>query len=566
MKQRPLIGIVAPVLSRHYGRSIIRGALAQAQACGCDCVILAPLIHFTHCNAAHSQGERRIYELIGSDAFDGFLYVKDESTMGESVIAEVEERLVQSNKYVMTVDEVEHAVFDSTQYDDYDDFGKVVRHLIEVHGYRKIYCLTGPEARFQAKTRLRAYQDLMTEHGLYFDETYYSWGTFWVDSAIAYAQRILSGELARPEAVVCGNDVMAMALIKTLQAGGIRVPEEIAVTGYDGFPFSANVDITLTTYARNHYQLGADAVRRLYRNMTGVLGQRIRRPESGFILGSSCGCESIPARQVLARQGNAVPRMWEEDVFCDDMAYDLAAAEDRDDLLRRAMAHRNVLYQADSLRIFLESPEGMRCAAACEGDAVTIGGNAPALPQNDAAAFLRGADTPEAVFLSPLHMHERAFGLIALTFATRERIYDRNYLHFVSDLETGLDRVRQRGTAPAASVRQNGRREQYEKLTELRKQLQEDPGQPWTVERMCQVSGMSRSTLHRHYRGCFGSSVFEDLIRFRVELAKRLLRETGLPLGEIAVRCGYSSESYFMKQFKSVTGVTPTAYRSSRSG
>ena len=163
-------------------------------------------------------------------------------------------------------------------------------------------------------------------------------------------------------------------------------------------------------------------------------------------------------------------------------------------------------------------------------------------------------------------MHERVFGLIALTFATRERIYDRNYLHFVSDLETALDRMMQQESAPDASVRQNGRREQYEKLTELRKQLQEDPGQPWTVERMCQVSGMSRSTLHRHYRGCFGSSVFEDLIRFRVELAKRLLRETALPLGEIAARCGYSSESYFMKQFKSVTGVTPTAYRSSRSG
>ena len=56
-------------------------------------------------------------------------------------------------------------------------------------------------------------------------------------------------------------------------------------------------------------------------------------------------------------------------------------------------------------------------------------------------------------------------------------------------------------------------------------------------------------------------SIFEELIQFRVELAKRLLRETDLSLSEITEQCGYSTESYFMKQFKSVTGITPTEYR-----
>lgn len=49
----------------------------------------------------------------------------------------------------------------------------------------------------------------------------------------------------------------------------------------------------------------------------------------------------------------------------------------------------------------------------------------------------------------------------------------------------------------------------------------------------------------------------------RVEMAKQLLTETDLTLKEIAVRCGYSTESYFIKQFKNVTDITPTVYRCS---
>ena len=103
---------------------------------------------------------------------------------------------------------------------------------------------------------------------------------------------------------------MAMSLIKSLQAEGIRVPDDVAVTGYDGFPFAANVDVMLTTYARNHFHLGADAVRRLYRNMTGLLCSKVHRPKSGFLLGNSCGCTSIPTKQLLSDSTATVPRMW----------------------------------------------------------------------------------------------------------------------------------------------------------------------------------------------------------------------------------------------------------------
>ena len=557
MKKRPLIGVIAPILSRNHVQNIMRGAAAQAQACECDMLVLAPLIHFTYCTREHSLAEEKLFELLSSADFDGFLYIRDDVTMGAELVGRIEQRLLQSNTYVMTVDEQEHPVFDSTQYDDYDDFCKIVRHLIDVHHYQKIYCLTGPEHSFQAQTRLRAYRDTLTEHGLFYDESYYTYGTFWVDSAIAFAGRLISGELSMPEAVVCGNDVTAMALIRTLQAAGIRVPEDVAVTGYDGYPFAANINITLTTYARNHYQLGADAMRRLYRNITGTLRSKVHRPHSGMLIGHSCGCTSIPAKQLLSDTAFSVPRMLEEDVFCDDITPDLALACSVQDLLLRALRHSRMLYQMQTLGIYLYEPDGsLRPAAERIGDAIPQLLDAKPLPLDHAAGFLRHSQDPELIYLSPLHLNAHQFGMLALSFTEPERVYDRSYLHFVSNLELMLDRFRY---APAVIAPE--RTELRQTLDDLRETLREAPEQPWTIEMLCERSGIRKSTLQKYYKQFYGRSIFEDLIGFRIELAKRLLTETELSISEITERCGYSTESYFMKQFKKLTGTTPTLYR-----
>lgn len=564
MEKKPLIGIITPVLARVFVQDILRGAIAQARLCGCDAVILAPLIQFENNLPAHALAEREIFKQIASPDFDAFLYLKDEATMGAPVIAEIEQRLLTSQKYVMTVDERTHPVFDSTQYDDYDDFGSVVEHLIEVHGYKRIYCLTGPEESLQAQTRLRAWKDRMTQHGLYFDERYYAFGTFWYDAVPAYAERLLSGALPMPEAIVCGNDVTAVALIKTLIAGGVRVPEDVAVTGYDGYPFSANVDVTLTTYARNHFQLGADAVRRLYRNLTGLLSSKVGRKKSGFLIGSSCGCTNIPTQQLLSDSDTAVPRMWSEYMLGTGMAPKLAQAKSLSELLWHALYHSKNIYQMQRVCVYLCGEAGeYRLAASCDADGTPQIRSEP-LPENRASAFLSGGAEPETVFLSPLHMNERQFGIISLSFGAHDRVYGERWLHYVTVLEQALDRFFDTATKaqPAEeSERSRSRSAMHEKLSALREQLRAAPGEQWTVEQLCAACGLPKSTLQKHYKLMFGKSLFEDLIEFRVEAAKRLLTETAQPLAEVALLCGYSTESYFMKQFKRVTGMTPTEFR-----
>lgn len=564
MKKKPLIGVIAPVLARVFMKDILHGAIAQLRLCGCDAVILAPLIQFESATPAHARAEREIFRMIDSPDFDAFLYLKDEATMDATVVAEIRRHLLDSRKYVMTVDEMAHPMFDSTQYDDYDDFSKLAEHLIEVHGYKRIYCLTGPAESPQAQTRLRAWKDRMTQHGLYFDETYYEYGTFWYDSAIAYAKKLLSGAIPMPEAIICGNDVMAVSLIKELMAGGVQVPEDVAVTGYDGYPFTVDTTVTLTTYTRNHRQLGADAVRRLYRNLTGLLCRNSQGHNSGFRVGSSCGCTNIPTKQLIPDPDAAIPHMWSDSMFGISMTPDLAQAKSMPDLLSRALYYGKTLYEVLGIRVFLNEPNGRYRLAASYEKGTLPQLHTELLPPASAAAFLTGRSEPEILFLSPLHLNARQFGLISLQ-NSGNRVYDESWLHFVTELVIALDRLPETNAEqqPASKSVQN-RNVLCEKLRQIRQKMQEAPEETWTVERLCTESNLPKSTLQKHYKLQFGKSLFEDLIDFRVNAAKRLLAETSLPLGEISVLCGYSAESYFMKQFKHITGLTPTAYRNQK--
>ncbi len=58
-----------------------------------------------------------------------------------------------------------------------------------------------------------------------------------------------------------------------------------------------------------------------------------------------------------------------------------------------------------------------------------------------------------------------------------------------------------------------------------------------------------------------GKSIIDELIIFRIKKTKKLLANTNYPLTKIAEKCGYSSDTYLIKQFKRIEGITPNEYR-----
>jgi len=84
------------------------------------------------------------------------------------------------------------------------------------------------------------------------------------------------------------------------------------------------------------------------------------------------------------------------------------------------------------------------------------------------------------------------------------------------------------------------------------------------LEEIMRRIGISRSHFQRVYKELFSISCGDDVIRARIEKSKQLLVYTDLRIQEIALQCGYSNESHFMRQFKDKCGITATQFRKKR--
>lgn len=91
--------------------------------------------------------------------------------------------------------------------------------------------------------------------------------------------------------------------------------------------------------------------------------------------------------------------------------------------------------------------------------------------------------------------------------------------------------------------------------------LHERPSEPWTLERLGEAAGLSRSVLHERFTHFIGQPPMQYLAEWRMQLAAARLRETDAKVLEIALDVGYESEAAFSRAFRRVVGMAPGAWR-----
>lgn len=100
-----------------------------------------------------------------------------------------------------------------------------------------------------------------------------------------------------------------------------------------------------------------------------------------------------------------------------------------------------------------------------------------------------------------------------------------------------------------------------ERLMWIRECIYRWPCRDWSIDAVAEELALSRSRFQHLYSDTFGTSVSQDLILSRIQYATNLLKHSEMSIEEIATTCLYSTSSYFVRQFKKVMGVTPSAYR-----
>jgi AraC-like DNA-binding protein len=91
------------------------------------------------------------------------------------------------------------------------------------------------------------------------------------------------------------------------------------------------------------------------------------------------------------------------------------------------------------------------------------------------------------------------------------------------------------------------------------------PDRPWTVDELAKEAAISRAALAKRFVDLVGQSPIQYLVAWRMHLARHLLRESTLGIGEIAGRVGYESEAAFNRAFRRLVGSPPATWRQASS-
>ena len=138
---------------------------------------------------------------------------------------------------------------------------KAVRYLIE-KGHRRIATVTGPLDMYAGVERLRGYQRVMAEAGVEIEDRLVVQGDFSVEGGAEAMARLLD-QGGDPDAVFVGSDMMAVGAIRTLRERGLRVPEDIALVGFDNTLMAEHSDPALTTVHQPTVKMGQEMARLL---------------------------------------------------------------------------------------------------------------------------------------------------------------------------------------------------------------------------------------------------------------------------------------------------------------
>jgi DNA-binding LacI/PurR family transcriptional regulator len=169
----------------------------------------------------------------------------------------------------------------------------LIEHLIQVHGRRRILFMRGPSGQQDSLLREMGYKSALQANGIPVDENLFLNGEFERDIAYAAMNEFLNGDKrAEFDAVFTGDDDASIGVFRSLQEHGLRIPEDVAVIGFDDLGFAQFLNPPLTTVRAPTELVGKIATERLFEILDDQSSDEITVLPTKIIFRSSCGCES----------------------------------------------------------------------------------------------------------------------------------------------------------------------------------------------------------------------------------------------------------------------------------
>ncbi|MBR3350175.1 MAG: GGDEF domain-containing protein [Solobacterium sp.] len=285
---RKRIAVLMASIDREYQQDFASGLASAGAKNDIDICIFNSQGHMNVAISTSEAGESQIYDLANLSDFDGIISMP--ATMGNDfALNKVFDVLKpMKGKPHVSIDVIQDGAI-TILFDDRISMEEMTEHLIAEHGARKIAFVSGPFGSNVAMERVEACKDVLKKHGLKLEDNMIFDGEWTRVGGRRAAEKIIAmgGEL--PDAVMCGNDDMALSVIECFNEVGIRVPQDVAVTGFDALRES--VMRGLTTICRPIDRSARKAIEILNNWIDGeVPTEKTVTLSTIPIFGDTCGC------------------------------------------------------------------------------------------------------------------------------------------------------------------------------------------------------------------------------------------------------------------------------------
>ncbi len=237
----------------------------------------------------HDQGESKIFQLMNHDLLDGIIMLS-ETIKNDGIRQKIAKRAKEKHIPVIAIEHPIDGCYNII-YEYTHTITTLIEHLIRDHHYTRINFLAGLKGNSFSEDRLQIYRDVLTRYNIPIEEERIGYGEFWAAPTKAVLDRFMKSDLPFPEVIVCANDIMAITTIHYLMDAGYRIPEDVAVTGFDGIEEALDHVPPITTVQYDYEQTAHHAYQMLLDIFQGQTPPQTSYISSKIIYGTTCGCK-----------------------------------------------------------------------------------------------------------------------------------------------------------------------------------------------------------------------------------------------------------------------------------
>lgn len=472
MALRKRIALLSAQLYEAYQSQFVEGFLEEAFGYDYDVCIFSTFRKEPE-SAAKEIGEASIFSLVNYDEFDAVVVMAD-MLRASDILINIDNSLKKKFKGKVLYVEKEHKDYPSILMNHYQPMKDLVSHMIEVHGYRDIAYVSGPKWHTYSKQRINAFYDCMKEHNLEVPDNYVYYGNFWYEGGHEAASCFIRNHMDKvaklPQAIICANDYMAIGVSEELEILGYRIPEDVAVVGYDSVVKGQMCPNPLTSVYVPARQFGEFAANSINRLLNGEDIEPFYNKTEMFI-GSSCGCT------MDKKQGHGLATYTWKDIEDDETQYlesfihlmeDLVLQSDFKGLLDMVQTYTYQIREFDKFHIFLNDI-WMDTESIVNYEPGNRGYTAQVVPVLNCGRSGEGADRldfesrfetkrmyeglyeeskyPRAFIFSPVFYDDINFGYAMLSYGNETNVYGDNYYRWMRSIMTALECYRRKTVA-----------------------------------------------------------------------------------------------------------------------